>query len=131
MAKQPIELGNKEIQQIRVMAGMGLSIEKIALILGFSVATFYRKKKLLPEVKSAYDMGLAQSEYSISKTLYEMATTDKNLTAIIWWEKTRFGRSERAEISHTVQTDDKPQILVYLPDNGRDEVKLNKQPKEA
>ncbi len=130
MAKQPIQLSEKEIGQIRTMAGMGLSIQKIALILGLSEATFYRKKKLIPEVQAAYETGLAQAEYTISKTLYSMATNDKNLTAIIWWEKTRFGRSEKAEISHTVQSD-APQVVVYLPDNGRDEVKLGKPPKNS
>lgn len=100
MAPKPIKFTRKELDQISIMAGLGLTIERIALILGISPATFYRKKKLQYDVKQAYETGLAKSEYTISKTLFEMATQERNLPAIIWWEKTRFGRTEKLKQSN-------------------------------
>jgi hypothetical protein len=122
MAPKPIKFTQKELDQISIMAGLGLTIERIALILGISPATFYRKKKLVPDVKQAYETGLAKSEYTISKTLFEMATQDRNLPAIIWWEKTRFGRTERIETKQSIEVEGEKQqqVLIYLPENSRD-----------
>lgn len=122
MAPKPIQFTPKELEQISLMAGLGLPIERIALILGISPATFYRKKKLVYEVKQAYEKGLAKSEFTISKTLFELATQEKNLSAIIWWEKTRFGRAERVETKQSIEIegDKAPQVVIYLPENERD-----------
>ncbi len=119
-ASRSISVTNKELQQIKVLAGFGLSIPKIALVLGISESTFYRRKRLLPAVKEAYEQGIALAEYAIAKTLYDMATVDRNLGAIIWWEKTRFGRSDRPAIETVDVTENQPQIVLYLPENERD-----------
>ena len=120
-----IDLSKQQLDQIRAMAGFGLPIERIALVLGVSERTLYRKKSMIPEVREAFEQGLAQADFAISKTLYDMAVTDRNLPALIWWEKTRLGRSDRATISHESDQDLAPKtvskVFIHLPDNERDD----------
>jgi hypothetical protein len=113
------DLTQKELDQISIMAGMGMTLEKIALVLGISERTLYRRKRINPLAQAAFEKGKSLAEYQVSKSLFEMAVNEKNLGAIIWYEKTRCGRSEKQEISHQIEGNAQ-QVLIYLPDNERD-----------
>jgi len=110
-----------ELRSIGVMAGYGMPIGHIAAILDVSESTFYRNKKWNPIVKKAYDKGLARARLAVGKTLFEKATTDREIAAIIWYEKTRCGMSEKREETQQVTNVDRPQnVAIYLPENSRE-----------
>lgn len=120
MARPRIEITETTIGQIERMAGIGLTTEKIALVLNISPRTFFRWQKE-PQVKAAFDRGRVLAELNVGRAIYEMATVDRNLSAAIWWEKTRLGRSEKQEVAHSHQAaEGTGQVVVYLPENNRD-----------
>ncbi|XHX80819.1 MAG: hypothetical protein RBJ76_13070 [Stenomitos frigidus ULC029] len=128
MARKTI-LTQQDIDQIQTMAGLGLTLDKIALVLSVqgrnvSKSTLETWKRENSDVQQAFQRGIALAELKIAKTLYEIATVDRNLGALIWYEKSRFGRREvsRQEVHHSADQDSAPQVVVYMPNNGRDTV---------
>jgi len=110
-----------ELRSIGVMAGYGLPVGHMAAILGVSESTLYRNKKWNPTIKEAYDKGLARARITVAKVLFEKATVDRDMTAIIWYEKTRCGMRERTEEAPQQINLDRPQtVSIYLPENNRD-----------
>jgi DNA-binding XRE family transcriptional regulator len=115
-----IEITERDIGQIERMAGLGLTVEKIALVLGVSRRTVFRWMGD-ERIKTSFEKGRVLAELNVGKAIYEMATVDRNLSAAIWWEKTRLGRSEKQEVSHThAANEGAGQVVVYLPENFRD-----------
>lgn len=116
-----IEITERDIRQVETMSGLGLTVEKIALVLGVSRRTLFRWMED-ERIKTSFEKGRVVAELNVGKAIYEMAVVDRNLSAAIWWEKTRAGRSEKQEVSHTHAAGDGGggQVFVYLPDNGRD-----------
>lgn len=110
-----------ELRSIGVMAGYGMPIGHIAAILGVSESTLYRNKKWNPAIKEAYVKGAARARLTIAKTLFEKATVERDNTALIWWEKTRYGMREKTEETPQQINLDRPQtVSIYLPENNRD-----------
>lgn len=106
-------------QQIETMAGYGLTRKMMALILGVSLDTLSRRTLEDPELLRRLERGEALAGAQVAQCLYELATgqitvlsddpkakvykVPPNLGAIIWYEKTRGGRSERFKVE-----DDRP-----------------------
>ena len=110
-----------ELRSIGVMAGYGMPVGHIAAILGVSESTLYRNKKWNPVIKEAYDKGAARARLAIAKTLFEKATVERDNTALIWWEKTRYGMREKAEeVPQQINLDRPQTVSIYLPENHRD-----------
>lgn len=109
-----------ELRSIGIMAGYGMPIAQIAAILGISESTFYRNKKWLPAVKEAFDKGAARARLAIAKTLFEKATNERDNVALIWWEKTRYGMSEKREEQLEVSAEKQQNVAIYIPENNRD-----------
>jgi len=84
-------------------------------VLGISSGTLKRWLSD-PEILILYKKGKARAEIEISKSLFELAKSG-NISAIVWYEKTRCGRSDRAEVKHT--GDAESPVRIFLPDNGR------------
>jgi len=97
------------------MAGLGLTLDNIARVLGISPRLLDNWLKN-PDINALYKKGQGRAEVDISKTLFELAKSG-NVTAIIWYEKTRCGRSDRTEIKHS--GDAESPVRIFLPDNGR------------
>jgi hypothetical protein len=93
-----IELTEKEIKQIKGMAGLGMTLETIAPILGVSKTYLYDECKANPLVSEAYDNGKATMQLKVAQSLIKQAL-EGNMTALIWIEKTRFGKKEPPKIS--------------------------------
>jgi hypothetical protein len=96
MARKKIEVTAKDAQQIEVMAGLGLTVEQIATVLGISPRTFNRWCQD-PTILAHYKKGLDTAQVQISQTLFQKAK-DGDTTAIIWYEKTRAGRKEVSQV---------------------------------
>lgn len=110
-----IEITERDKQQIEIMAGLGMTLDKIALILDISPRTL-DKWVADPAVNALYKKGKAKAEATISQSLFEKAKGG-DLPSIVWYEKTRCGRSDRAEVKHT--GDAESPVRIFLPDNGR------------
>jgi predicted DNA-binding protein (UPF0251 family) len=94
-----IELTAKEITQIKGMAGLGMTLEAIAPILGVSKSYLYEECKANPAVADAYENGKSTMQLKVAQALVKQALEGNNLSAIIWYEKTRSGKKEPPKIS--------------------------------
>lgn len=114
-----------DLRIIEQMAGMGSTLDDIALILDWSVATLDRKLKL-PEVESAYKKGRAIAKNSMASRLWDIAMSGDEqgqpskqaTTACIFWLKAQAGWTDRIVVE-TETADDSQKVVIFLPDNGR------------
>jgi predicted DNA-binding protein (UPF0251 family) len=89
--KPKIEIDLQEVEQL---AAQGLTQEQIASSLGISQDTLYTRKRESIEFSEAIKKGKAQGIRYVSNLLFEQAK-EGNMTAIIFYLKTRAGWSER------------------------------------
>ncbi|MEM3453406.1 MAG: hypothetical protein QW835_07285 [Candidatus Hadarchaeum sp.] len=81
------KLDDINLEQVEVIASLGLTDEEIAVILGISPRTLnYWKKN--PEFLQALKRGKLEADFQVTKKLYENAKNGDN-TAIIFWLKNR------------------------------------------
>jgi hypothetical protein len=111
----------KELQQVEVMAGLGLSHKQIALVLGI---TPYVLRSQCPDVLDRAEMLM---NLKVGANLYKMATgsiTERNtIQAAIWWTKARMAWKDtsRVETTGANGTPLQSQVQIVLPDNGRED----------
>lgn len=96
MARPRIDI---DIEQVAELAGRGLSQAEICLVLGISEKTLERRKVEMSVLADAIKRGRAVAADAVANKLYEMATKG-DLGAIVWYEKTRCGRTDK--IAHEV-----------------------------
>ena len=87
---------DENIATIKAMAGYGLSKETIAGALGISRQTMYKRAKEDERIDQAIEQGRAISEGQVSGALFNEAIRG-NISAIIWYEKTRTGRTDKTD----------------------------------
>lgn len=85
-----------DISRVEQLAAQGLSQAEICLCLGISEDTLSRRKADSAAIADAINSGRAKAASEIANTLYQMAR-NKDLGAIIWWEKTRRGLSDKVQ----------------------------------
>lgn len=90
-----------DISRVEELAAQGLSQAEICLVLGISEDTLTRRKMDVAEVADAIKRGRAKAASEISNTLYMMAKGG-DLGAIVWYEKTRRGLSDKVQQNITV-----------------------------
>lgn len=97
MARKPYEPSDKERKQVTLMAGIGLTHDQIASIIGISDET------LRKHFRVELDTAEAQLNARVAQNLFNIATSDKSgaVAASIFWMKTRAGWREtnRQEIT--------------------------------
>ena len=98
MAKPRIEIA---LDRVAELAGRGLTRAEIASYLGISETTLYNRKRESEEFDAAIKSGRAQAAQEVANALYQKAVTEKDLGAIIWYEKTRRGLSDKQAIEHS------------------------------
>lgn len=99
MARPKIEL---DISRIEELAAQGLTQEEIALCLGISDRTLRNHKQIDSVLSDAIKRGKAKAASEVANVLYLKAVVDKDLGAIIWYEKTRRGLSDRVQQQITI-----------------------------
>ena len=95
-----LTITDDQVRQIEALAGYGLTQEQIASVLGISPATLSRRKTENLKVLKAIKDGESKAAGLIGKALFE-AAKGGNMTALIWWEKTRMGRYEKQGLEVT------------------------------
>lgn len=97
MARPRIEI---DISRVEELAAQGLSQAEICLVIGISEDTLSRRKADSAAIAAAIKGGKAKAASEISNVLYQMAKRG-DLGAIVWYEKTRRGFSDRAAVEHS------------------------------
>ena len=110
-AKKPTP---EQLAKIQKLAGLGCTLDQIAIAVDISPRTLDRWKAT-PEVERAYSLGRIAAAQTVAQKLYDLCL-DGNTTAIIFWLKSQAGWTDKP-----VEEPINPaQVVVYLPDNGRD-----------
>lgn len=102
----------KEIEQIKTMAGLGLTIKEIALVLNVSSRTIDRRIEDNEEVAIAYKTGRAEAKIKVTEKLFEKIMSGHS-ASIFFYLKTQCGWRE------TDRTEDESpnqQVIFYLPE---------------
>lgn len=86
-----------DLSELERLAGLGLTQDEICAQLGFSVDTLENRVKESSDFSDAIKRGKAQAAETVSNKLMELCRRG-NLGAIIWYEKTRRGLSDRFEV---------------------------------
>ena len=110
MTKPKIEIDTLRIEEL---AAQGLTQAEICLCLGISEDTLTRRKQDTAVIAEAIKRGKAKAASEISNTLYLMAKGG-DLGAIVWYEKTRRGLSDKVSIALT------PERAAQLTDDELD-----------
>lgn len=97
MARPRVEI---DISRVEELAARGLTQEEIALCLGISETTLYERKRESAVFVEAIKRGKAKAASEIANRLYQMAKGG-DLGAIIWYEKTRRGLSDKVQQTTT------------------------------
>lgn len=112
---------DEHLRQIEVVAGLGLTMPEIARVIGISPETLKRRKRDMEEVEEAIAVGKAKAAMSVSRKLYQLAT-EGSIPAIIWYERTRCGRTEKSVVEHVgMPQQEQSKVVVVLPHNNRDD----------
>lgn len=113
MGRPPVEI---DIAEVERLAGLGLTQEEIAESLGFSERTLRRRKGVLSVLSDAMKRGRATAAKEVANALFQKAIGG-DLGAIVWWEKTRRGLSDKVE---TQQSGEIKLKVVYGDDGTHD-----------
>lgn len=87
-----------DVAKVERLAGQGLTLSEICTSIGISDQTLYRRKRQSLVLSEAIKRGRAKTADEVSNWLYELCKK-KNLGAIIWYEKTRRGLSDRVDMN--------------------------------
>lgn len=93
--RPPMVFTSEERRQVEALAGLGLPIRDIAMLVRDGI----NFKTLTEHFPVELERGVAKANARVSQTLFEKATKGKDTTAMIWWTKSRMRWSERHEIT--------------------------------
>ena len=89
----PFEPTEEQRRIVRAMAGFGLPQENIAVLIDVDT------EMLRARFQHELDRGAAEGTARVAQTLFQMATVDKNVSAVIFWMKARAGWREKVAVS--------------------------------
>ena len=106
------KLADIDLAEVERLAGLGLSDKQIAEMLGIGRRSLYRRKAADEAFEQALKKGKSKAIAQVSNWLYELCR-EKNLGAIVWYEKTRSGFSDH----HTLSGDAENPLMVATRDS--------------
>jgi hypothetical protein len=115
MARKAFVANEATREKVRHLAGLGVTQDDIARIIGCA------SKTLRKRFRDELDRGVAEANAVISGSLFAAAKAG-NITAQIFWLKTRAGWKEGGSANTAIQDtgEPHPQAVLVLPDNNRD-----------
>lgn len=112
MGRKQKELNDEQIAQVEALAAY-LSVEQIADFFGIAKNTFYSLMERNPEIKVRYKKGQAKAIGSVAKSLVQEAQNG-NMTAMIFYLKTRGGWKETQTVDLNLSDENKPKVYKSL-----------------
>ena len=91
------KITEKQLEEIRKLAGYGLTYQQIRNFFGWSRVYWDSRKEDQPEFYEALRQGEAAAISRVSQTAYEQAVSGKNPTMTIFWLKSRAGWREKVK----------------------------------
>lgn len=79
------EITDDDIQKIEAMAGLGMTIPAIAIVMGVSKATLERYWKADPRIYEAWKRGKESANMQVASTAFRMARSGTNSTMTKYW----------------------------------------------
>jgi hypothetical protein len=116
MARPAFVVDEATRERVRYLAGIGVPQDDIARIIGCTPKTLRKR------CRDDLDRGVADANATVSGYLFA-AAKDGNVTAQIFWLKTRAHWRERLVPDHSApdgNNDALPPVVFLLPDNSRD-----------
>ena len=83
------EILPQDISKLKTLAGLGMSVENMAHVLGMSKATLERRMNDQEGVAEAIEKGRAEASAAVRSTAFKMATSGKCPAMTIFWLKCR------------------------------------------
>jgi hypothetical protein len=116
MARKAFVVNQAVREQVRHLAGVGVRQDDIAKIIGCAPKTLRKR------CRDDLDRGVAEANATVSGYLFA-AAKGGNVTAQIFWLKTRAHWRERPAPNHPAPASDteaNSPVVLLLPDNSRD-----------
>src|SRR4051794_24306071 len=88
LPRQPYKPTEDQRKSVLTMTGLGIKQHDIAAMLAID------PKTLRLHFRRELDTGATEANMRVAKSLYTMATVDKQVAAAIWWTKARMGWKE-------------------------------------
>ena len=100
--RRQLQITDKDKQQVSVLAGLGLTRDQIALVMGMSdesVGKYFRRE---------LDEGVAKANAKVAQNLFSIATSREqgSVAAAIFWMKSRARWRETTHIEHLHAADE-------------------------
>ena len=107
-----------DLDVVREAAGIGCTIEEIAVVTKVSKETFYQHLKINPALQQAVDEGRENGRTTLRRLQWHGAQ-DKNPTMLIWLGKQLLGQKDKHEVGGP---DGGPMVvqIVNFTDGGDD-----------
>ena len=90
------ELSEEDIKKLETMAGLGMTMQNMAAVLGISKRTLERRVSEEDQIFDALEKGRAKATHAVAAHAFELATNGKNVAMTMFWLKCRAGWSEVA-----------------------------------
>lgn len=100
VGRKPFIVDEEVLKKAEALAFTGQTMETIATNIEISYGQFFRKLKQYPELGERIKRGRERGAAMVGTELLKLCR-DGNLGAMIWYEKTRCGRSERIDVNNT------------------------------
>jgi predicted transcriptional regulator len=110
---RPVKIDDVNLEQVEIIASLGMTDEEIAVILGISPRTLNYWKKRGPEFLQSLKRGKLKADFQIAKSLYEKAKAG-DTTAMIFWLKNRQPERWRDRQQHDVSAEVKGEIKITV-----------------
>jgi len=86
---RPTKADQISLDQVEVIASMGLTDEEIAIVLGISARTLNYWKKTSPDFLQSLKRGKLKADFQVTQSLYKRALAGSDAAAIFWLKNRR------------------------------------------
>src|SRR5664279_4929788 len=95
MSRNPHTPTDDQRKTVKAMVGYGITLEDISTVIGID------RKTLSLRYAAEIATGAIEANAQVAQSLFKQATKGGNMTAAIWWTKTRMGWKETVRVDGT------------------------------